>query len=134
MAKELIKQIIITLLTCIAIVLLLMIVLYQYVPNNKVMPSKVEKYSVPDNIKAEMEKTEGEELANTEEVYEITDAELDKQIKRKSYSPGKSDPFEDYSTVQENKIESKETSKGVETNSTNEASQAGESSNYISTK
>ena len=134
MSKEVIKQIIITVLTCIAIVLLLMLVLYQYVPSNKIMPSKVEEYKVPENIKAEMEKTESEELANTEEMYEITDAELDKQKSRQSYNPGKSDPFSDYTTGQTNDISEKNPKSGTGTNETNSTNNYYQANNIVGTK
>ena len=46
MAKTIIREIIITLLLCLAIILILSVLLYGYVPTNKVMPEKV-SYTTP---------------------------------------------------------------------------------------
>ena len=57
MFKTIIKEIIITLLLCIAILLVLSILFYDYNPINKVVPNKI-AYSVPENIKNELEKVD----------------------------------------------------------------------------
>lgn len=97
MQKSIVKQVIIILLACVAILLALALVLYQYVPSNKVIPSKVEAYSAPENIKAEISESTQQELNGQIEMYEITDSDLDMYKSTKSYNPGKSDPFAPYS-------------------------------------
>ena len=97
MVKYIIKQIFIILLICIAILLIFALVFYQYIPSNKVIPSKVEAYETPETIKAEIEeKAEGQELIGRNEMYEITDEDLSLYKSTKNYNPGKSDPFSKY--------------------------------------
>ena len=49
MAKKIIKEIIIMLLLCLAIILILGVLLYEYVPSNKIIPEEV-SYTTPQNI------------------------------------------------------------------------------------
>ncbi|MBR3134018.1 MAG: hypothetical protein IKG56_00975 [Clostridia bacterium] len=105
MQKGVFKQILIVILACIAIMLAMALVFYQYIPSNKVMPSKVTAYAMPDSIKAEIEEDAGQDLTEQVETYEITDSDLDMYRSAKSYNPGKSDPFSSY-TESENSIES----------------------------
>lgn len=97
MQKSIVKQVIIVILACVAILLALALILYQYVPNNKIIPSKVEPYSAPENIKAEISESAQQELNGQVEMYEITDSDLETYRSTKSYNPGKSDPFAAYS-------------------------------------
>jgi len=91
--KVIFKQIIITLLVCVAIVLVLALIFYQFIPSNKIIPTKVQAYSMPDDIKEEIQENKTEELVGQNQTYEITDADLDLYKANKSYNPGKSDPF-----------------------------------------
>lgn len=91
MIKSLIKEIVIMILLCIAIVLILGILFYNYIPSNKVVPTK-EAYRTPNNVKAEIEE-QITELNKIEISYEITDANLEIYKKSSSYKPGKSNPF-----------------------------------------
>ena len=49
MVKSIIKEIIIMLLLCVAILLILGVLFYDYIPSNKVVPCKI-AYSTPENI------------------------------------------------------------------------------------
>lgn len=91
MIKSVIKEIIIMLLLCIAILLILGILFYDYIPSNKVIPIK-EAYSTPEEVKTEIEE-EITELNKVEVSYEITDSNLDLYKESSSYRPGKSNPF-----------------------------------------
>lgn len=91
MAKSIIKEIIIMLLLCIAILLILGILFYDFIPANKVIPTQ-EAYSTPENVKEEIEE-EITVLNKTEISYEITDANLETYKQSSSYKPGKSNPF-----------------------------------------
>jgi len=92
MVKSVIKEFIIILLMCIAILLLLGVVFYGYIPNSAI-PSKI-AYETPETIKNELVDTVG---GNTTEkqniIYEITDSDLTKYKQDKNYNPGKADPF-----------------------------------------
>lgn len=91
MVKSIIKEIIIMLLLCVAILLILGVLFYDYIPSNKVIPSKV-AYSTPENIQEEIEE-EVIEANKTKITYEVTDADLNIYKQSNSYVPGKRDPF-----------------------------------------
>lgn len=98
MFKTLAKQFIIMLLICVAIGLILAIIFYQYIPSNKIVPSKVEEYQTSESIKAEIQdKTENFDLGSSEQNYEITDSDLNLDKRTGSYDPGKMDPFAEVS-------------------------------------
>ena len=52
MAKSIIKELIIVLLLCLAIILVLGILLYEYVPVSKTIPNEV-SYTTPEEVKEE---------------------------------------------------------------------------------
>lgn len=118
MAKNVIKEIIIILLLCLAIILLLGILLYEYVPITKTMPNPV-SYTTPDNVK--------QELANAGEVdeskiimtYEVDSTDLNNYKRIQNYKPGKANPFSSY----------EETTATNGTNTTNNTSNSGISNN-----
>ena len=91
MVKSIIKEIIIMLLLCVAILLILGVLFYDYIPSNKVVPSKI-AYSTPENIQEEIEE-EVIEANKTKITYEVTDADLNIYKQSNSYVPGKRDPF-----------------------------------------
>lgn len=91
MAKTIIKEIFIMLLLCIAIVLILGILFYDYIPTNRVIPTK-EAYVTPNDVKEEINE-QITEIEKTEISYEITDADLNIYKQSSSYKPGKKDPF-----------------------------------------
>lgn len=99
MTKVIIKQGILTLLTCIIIALVFIVVVYQGIlQQNNVIPAKVQQYETPANIISEIvEDVDEQEFEVKNEVYEVTDSDLDKYKRIQSYNPGKSDPFAEYS-------------------------------------
>lgn len=94
MAKNVLKQVVITLLIVIAIILILAIIFYQYLPTNKIIPAKVSEYETPESVKAEISENKTEqEFSSENEVIEVTDSDLAIYKSTQSYNPGKSDPF-----------------------------------------
>jgi len=91
MVKSIIKETFIMLLLCVAIILILGILFYDYIPINKVVPTK-QAYSTPENVKTEINE-QITEIEKTEVSYEITDSDLNLYKQTSSYKPGKSDPF-----------------------------------------
>lgn len=92
MVKSVIKECIVILLMAIAILLILGIVFYGYIPNSAI-PSKI-AYETPESIKNELGQTMGgNETTKQNIVYEITDSDLTKYKQEKNYNPGKTDPF-----------------------------------------
>ena len=130
MVKSVIKEILIMLLLCIAIVLIFGLLFYDYIPTNKMIPAK-EAYITPNEVKEEINETITE-LEKTEISYEITDADLNIYKQSSSYKPGKKDPFslsvENTSSTNGNKNNNGNTSNGDNGNTQNkDASNSGKS-------
>jgi len=94
MVKTVLKEIIITLLLCIAILLVLSILFYDYNPLNKIVPNKI-AYSTPEEIKNEIEQNEVKDVleGGVNIVYSIDGSDLNIYKKSNSYIPGKENPF-----------------------------------------
>lgn len=94
MVKSIIKEIIIILLLLLAVILALGVLFYDYIPNNKSVPT-VSAYKTADSVEKEVgEKiTEGETVLVT---YEITANDLNELEKTKDYNKGKQNPFSAY--------------------------------------
>lgn len=92
MLKSVLKEIFIILLLSIAILLILGILLYDYIPINRVIPER-EAYVTPAEVENELEEniTEAKPLNIT---YEVTDADLDRYKQTGTYIEGKVNPFE----------------------------------------
>lgn len=105
MIKTIIREIIITLLLCIAIVLLLGVIFYDYNPINKVIPNKI-AYSVPENIRNELEE---ETMQNTtlsveNKIYTIEGSDLNIYKRSNTYNPSKENPFASSPVAESNVI------------------------------
>ena len=92
MAKTIIRETIIILLLCLAIILVLGVVLYNYVPTNKIVPSEVSYTQTEEVNKAIKESVSAD---NTQVIlsYEIDETDLDNYEKNRAYQPGKTNPF-----------------------------------------
>ncbi len=121
MLKSVIKEIFIILLLSIAILLILGILFYEYIPINKVVPEK-EAYTTPDEVKNEIDE-EISESQKIEVTYEVTDADLNVYEQTGSYSEGKANPFALEEITDENKTnddEQKDTNSNNDDNKNNE--------------
>ena len=95
--KKTLKQVIIVFLTVLTVALVFAIIFYKYIPTNKLIPTKVPAYSTPESVEAEIKESNTEtEFASENQVYEITDSDLSQYQSKRSYNPGKSDPFKEY--------------------------------------
>ena len=117
MAKNIIKEIIIMLLLCLAIILILGVILYEYVPSNKILPEEV-SYVTPQNIKEELKNSDSIEEDKVILTYEIDESDLTNYQKIKDYKPGKVNPFSTY----EEKTEENQTQNGQNTTNNNSGS------------
>ena len=95
MAKKIIKEFIIMLLLCLAIILILGVLLYEYVPSNKIIPEEV-SYTTPQNIQEELSKSEDVENDQVILTYSIDATDLNNYERINSYVPGKTNPFSSY--------------------------------------
>lgn len=98
MAKNIIKEIIIFLLFTLAIILVLGVLLYEYVPSNKIIPEKI-SYTTPEKVKTELQTVvdEGEEEKEEEKElyidYHIDSTQIKNYQKIQEYVPGRKNPF-----------------------------------------
>ncbi len=91
------KQAMISALITIILCLALAIAFYQFLPSNKVVPTKVKAYATPQNIITEVTEDATEQQFQSQEFkYNITDHDLEVYQRAKTYNPGKSDPFSEY--------------------------------------
>ena len=91
MLKSVLKEIFIILLLRVAIVLILGILFYDYIPINKVVPDK-QAYTTPENVRNELD----EQISEAEKVevtYEVTDADLNIYKQTGTYTEEKANPF-----------------------------------------
>ena len=94
MKKSIAKEIIIGLLLCLAILLVLAVLMYSYIPNNKVIPEPV-SYKAPEEVKNVLE----EAAMDTSQViltYEVNSSDLSTAQRTNDYNPGKVNPFSSY--------------------------------------
>lgn len=98
MIKTIFKELIITILLCIAILLILSVLFYDYNPVNKIVPNKIAQYTTPEDIKEEIN-VNITELESTNILYRVEGSDLNMYIKANTYVQGKVNPFEDVSST-----------------------------------
>lgn len=101
MAKTIIKELGIVLLLLVAVILVLAILLYDYIPNNKIVPIKIQEYEVPEDIKQELEDSIPTEQ-NIVRTYYIDSTDLNLYESTNDYDKGKANPFADYTDENNN--------------------------------
>lgn len=118
MAKTIIKELIIVLLLCLAIILLLGIIFYEYIPMGKTLPNPV-SYTTPESVKQELAETTG---VNEEQVimtYEVDENDLYNYKRVQDYKPGKANPFSSYESTETTTSEDNVTNGNTTTNTNN---------------
>lgn len=101
MTKNMIKEMIIALLLCLAIILLLGILLYDYVPMTKTIPNPV-SYTTPNNVKQELAESSTIDEEQIIMTYEVDSTDLNNYKRIQNYKPGKANPFSSYETTTTN--------------------------------
>ena len=117
MVKTIIKELIITILLCIAILIILSVIFYDYNPINKIMPNKLDAYKTPENIEEEINQTITE-LETTNIVYRIESSDLNLYVKTNSYVQGKTNPFDPKTNTASGDATQSGNSNGTTTNDT----------------
>lgn len=120
MAKKVVKELIIVLLLCLAIILLLGILLYEYVPITKTIPNAI-SYTTPEDVKEELADSQAIDESQIIMTYEVDSNDLNNYAKIQNYKPGKANPFSSYEATQ--------TTETNGTNTTTGSSQTGGSGN-----
>lgn len=95
MIKTIAKEAGIVILLLVAVALILGIIFYEYIPNNKTVPAKIEAYTLPEEIKAELQEGMTEEQ-NIVRTYYIDSTDLSAYESTNEYDKGKANPFADY--------------------------------------
>lgn len=116
--KTIIKEIGIVLLLLLAVSLLLAIVFYDYIPNNKTLPVKIQAYDIPEDIKEELSEA-GLNEQNIVRTYYIDSTDLDLYESTNDYDKGKANPFADYTTTSSGNTTSSTATGNTNNNSTN---------------
>lgn len=114
MLKSIIKETFIILLLSIAILLILGILFYDYIPINRTVPTK-EAYVTPNEVKEEIAETISES-EKVEVTYEVTDSDLNIYKQSGTYEEGKANPFALQDTVNESTNDIKDTNQNTSGN------------------
>ena len=119
MGKSIAKEIIIGLLLCLAILLVLAVMMYSFIPNNKVIPEPI-KYSAPQEVKKVLDEaaTDSSQVILT---YEVNSSDLSLAQRTNDYNPGKVNPFSSYQVQQATPAESGNTTTGSNTSGSSTA-------------
>lgn len=117
MAKTVIKEIFIFLLLLLVIALVLGIMFYDYIPNNKTVPTALKQYELAPEAQEELNETMSRSSENIVKTYYIDSSDLSAYASQKDYNKGKVNPFEDYTS--ENTTNSTTSSTSNNTNTTN---------------
>ncbi len=86
------KEIIIALLLCLAIMLVLALVLYNYVPSTKTLPEKV-AYTTPQKVRDELVAASDLDEDQIILTYEVDGHDMANYENINSYNPGNANPF-----------------------------------------
>ncbi len=92
MVKNIIKEVIIILLLALAIILILGIMLYEYVPSNKIIPETI-AYITPESVQQELQTSNEADSTEVVITYQIDSTDLKNYQKINEYVPGKKNPF-----------------------------------------
>ena len=92
MSKNILKEIIIILLLILAIILLLGVLLYDYVPMNKVVPEAV-TYTANEDTQKALEEKSAEDDDTVVLSYEVTATDLKNYKRVNDYKAGRKNPF-----------------------------------------
>jgi hypothetical protein len=98
MAKTVIKEIFIFLLLLLVIALVLGIMFYDYIPNNKTVPTALKQYELAPEAQEELNETMSRSSENIVKTYYIDSSDLSAYASTKDYNKGKVNPFEDYTS------------------------------------
>lgn len=119
MAKSILKEIIIILLLLLIIIILLGILLYDYIPNSKTIPSKVEEYAleevVQEELNKELDNIESEEIVKT---YKLDAVDIENYERTNEYNKGKVNPFAQYSAEADNTNPDNDNGNNIQGNTT----------------
>lgn len=97
MAKKVTKELIIVLLVILATILIVGVILYDFMPNNKIVPEEI-TYTTSQEVKDKLKATEGFSAEEVLMTYSLDQSDLDNYQITNDYRPGKTNPFSTYVT------------------------------------
>lgn len=97
MTKNAMKEIVLVLLLCLAIILIFGVLLYDYVPAHKEIPAEI-AYSTPKDVADELKSADGVDEDKVILTYKIDSTDLTNYQRVRDYKPGKTNPFSTYKT------------------------------------
>lgn len=97
MTKNIIKEGIIILLLILAVILILGVLLYEYVPINKIIPQEL-SYTTPEKIQDELNTDSSVDDTQVIITYQIDSTDLSNYKTTQDYVPGKKNPFSSLTT------------------------------------
>lgn len=106
MIKTIVKETGIVILLLIAVALILGILFYEYIPTSKIVPVKVQAYTLPEDVQKELKETMSSSEQNIVRTYYIDSTDLSLYESTNDYDKGKQNPFQDYTTIEENETNS----------------------------
>lgn len=115
MVKTILKEVIITTLLWILILLILSVLFYDYNPITKVVPNKI-AYTAPEEIKEELkEESIVDDTINIQnKIYKVEGSDLNLYKKGNSYNPSKQNPFASSTSQTVNATTQKNVVDGIE--------------------
>lgn len=133
-AKNIIKELIIILLSALAIILILGVLLYEYVPTNKIIPEKV-SYTTPEKIKQELETDSSVDDTQIVVTYSIDSTDLNNYKRIQEYVPGKKNPFSSLNTeITNNTVENGNNSNQTNSKGTIQGNNTNQNTGYVPDK
>ena len=117
MAKTILKEGAIVILLIIAIGLILGIVFYDYIPDSKTVPQKVESYAFPEDVKEDLSQSMESIEQNIVRTYYIDSQDLSLYETTKEYNKGKANPFAETVTTTTNTTNTTTPNTGTNTTS-----------------
>lgn len=130
MAKNIVKELIIILLLSLAIILILGILLYEYVPMSKIIPEPV-SYTTPEEVQKELLASGGVDESQVVMTYQVDSTDLNNYKRTQDYKPGKANPFSSY---EQEKQDENTTQNNSQTSSGNNTTNGGTSTNSTSSE
>ena len=132
MAKNIVKEIIIILLLCLAIILILGILLYEYAPMSKIVPNPV-SYTTPEEVQQEISSSSDVDNSQIIMTYEVDSTDLNNYERINDYQPGKANPFSSYETSGENTTTNGSATGGNSSSGSSSSSSSNSSENNTTT-
>lgn len=116
MVKSILKEVIILALLCVAILLILGVLFYEYIPTNKIVPNKI-AYQTPENVSQELSQNVVESTP-VNITYSLSATDINVAKKENTYKPGKQDPFASITTTTTDANANTNTNSGVSNTTT----------------